>query len=153
MDSLRLDGVDDDDLAIISAHCQDAIVRAEDCQYLEAEGRFVLPMNRFVWEKAQERFRIAVFRRPDYERRRAVLHFDRVLSVKRNAVDPRAVDQVLSLLAIRFSPGDAPSGSIELVFAGGSAIRLDVECVEARLTDLDAAWSTSARPDHEADDD
>lgn len=153
MDSLRLDGVDEDDLAIISAHCQDAIVRAEDCRFSEGEHRFVIPMNRFVWERAQERFRFKVFSRPDYERRRAVLHFDRVLGVKRHGVDPQAADQVLSLLAIRFSAGDAPSGSIELVFAGGSAIRLDVECVEARLTDLDAAWSTTARPDHEADAD
>ncbi|KQT52354.1 hypothetical protein ASG43_20070 [Aureimonas sp. Leaf454] len=153
MDSLRLDGVDENDLAIISSHCQDAIVRAEDIQFRESEGLFVMAMNRFVWEKAQERFRLTVFRRPEYERRRAVLHFDRVLGVKRNGVDPRATDQVLSLLTIRFSPGEAPSGWIELVFAGGSAIRLDVECIEARLTDLDAAWSTSVRPDHEADAD
>ena len=153
MDSLRLDAVDADDLAILSAHCQDAVVRLKDCSFLPNSQSFDLLMNRFVWENAEPRSRFSLFRRREYERRRAGLRFARVRSVQRIGIDPGASDQVLSLLAMRFTPGDAPSGLIELVFAGGSAIRLDVECVEARLTDLGAAWSTTARPDHDRPDD
>lgn len=149
MDSLRLDAVDADDLAILSAHCQDAVVRLKDCSFSPKSQNFDLLMNRFVWENTEARSRFSLFRRREYERRRAGLHFARVRDVQRIGIDPRAADQVLSLLAMRFEPGDAPSGWIELVFAGGSAIRLDVECVEARLTDLGAAWSTTARPDHD----
>ena len=152
MDSLRLDAVDPDDLAILSAHCQDAVVRLKDCSYSPKGQSFDLLMNRFVWEKAEARSRFSLLRRREYERRRAGLHFARVRGVQRTGIDLGATDQVLSLLTIRFDPGDLPSGWIELVFAGGSAIRLDVECVEARLTDLGAAWSTTARPDHERPD-
>ena len=149
MDLLRLDAVDADDLAILSAHCQDAVLRMVELQYVPLEQRFILAMNRFVWEKAGGHSRFSLFRRREYERRQAVLSFTRVKSVQKIAVDPAAADQVLSLLTMQFVPGDAPSGWIELVFAGGSAIRLDVECVEARLADLGPAWSTAARPDHD----
>lgn len=150
MDSLRLDAVDAVDLAIVSAHCQDAVLRVDDMTFHPAERRFVLAMNRFVWEAVDRRPRFSL-RRRDYERRRAALSFARVEGVRRLGLDQRAGSQVLSLLAIRFEAGDAPSGAIELVFAGGSAIRLDVECIEARLADLGAAWSTPARPDHDKD--
>jgi hypothetical protein len=152
MDLLRLDAVDADDLAILAAHCQDAVLRMDELQYFPAEQRFVLAMNRFVWEKAGGHSRFSLFRRQEYERRQAVLSFSRVRNVQRHGIDPAATDQVLSLLTMQFEPGDAPSGWIELVFAGGSAIRLDVECVEARLADLGPAWSTAARPDHDKPD-
>ena len=57
---------------------------------------------------------------------------------------------MLSLLAIRFDGADAPAGSVELVFAGGALIRLEVECIEAQLTDLGGAWSAASRPLHQA---
>jgi hypothetical protein len=56
---------------------------------------------------------------------------------------------VLSLLAIRFVPGaEAPAGTLELIFSGDAAIRLDVDYIEARLADLGAAWEAAARPRH-----
>jgi hypothetical protein len=57
---------------------------------------------------------------------------------------------VLSLLAITFQPSEAPAGTLSLVFSGGGTVRLDVECIEARLSDLGAAWETGSRPSHEA---
>ena len=150
MDQLRLLAVDTEDLAIVSAHCQDAVIRVEELHFVPAEQKFVVEMNRFVWEKLVPPKRFTLFRRPDYERRRAILHFDRVLNASRLGFDRLAPDDVLVLLAIRFEEGDAPSGSVELVFAGGSAIRLQVEVVEAQLTDVGGAWSTVARPNHGA---
>ena len=55
---------------------------------------------------------------------------------------------VLSLLAIRFEPGEAPAGHITLVLAGGGAIRLAVECIEAELRDLGPSWRTVNKPEH-----
>ena len=71
----------------------------------------------------------------------------RACRASRGHVRGKAAD-VLELLAIRFVPGEAPGGTIELVFSGGGAIRLDVECIEARLADLGGAWEASSRPQH-----
>jgi len=45
-------------------------------------------------------------------------------------------DAVLSLIGIGFEPVDAPSGHVVLLFEGGSAVRLSVECLEAAMADL-----------------
>ena len=58
---------------------------------------------------------------------------------------------MLNLLAIGFQLTDAPSGVVELRFAGGGTVRLTVEYLEARLTDLGAAWAASGKPAHALD--
>ena len=148
MDELRLLAVDAEDLGILSAHCQDAVIRVEDLHFVPADKKFLMEMNRFVWEKLAAPKRFSLFRAPDYERRRAILHFDRVSAASRLGFDKLAPDDVLVLLAIRFEEGDAPSGIVELVFAGGPAIRLQTEVIEAQLTDVGGAWGTVAKPDH-----
>ena len=52
------------------------------------------------------------------------------------------------LAHIRSDPAEAPAGIVELIFSGGAAIRLDVECVEAQLSDIGGAWEASSRPTH-----
>ncbi|WP_279482805.1 DUF2948 family protein [Aureimonas sp. SK2] len=146
MDQLRLNALDDEDLRIISAHVQDAVLRVGDLSLDGRAGRLLVPMNRFAWEAQKPR---RWFAKPEPgERRRSVLRIDRVLSASRTGIDLQAPEDVLSLLALRWRPGDAPSGSIELVFAGEAAIRLDVECIEVQLSDLGASWSTLSRPMH-----
>ncbi|WP_127595870.1 DUF2948 family protein [Nitratireductor alexandrii] len=142
MSFLKLVALDTDDLRIISAHVQDAVIKIGDIDYLPRERRVVLPMNRFVWEAPKK---LLV---PHNERRNAILHFDRVLSVKSAGIAREKPDDVLSLLALRFIEGDAPGGVVELVFAGGGVLRLEVECIEAQLADLGGAWEARARPSH-----
>jgi len=142
MDQLKLAALDEDDLKIISAHVQDALMKIGDIDYSPARKWLLVPMNRFVRDGKR-----SLFRRK-YERRRSVLHFEHVLSVRSTGIDREDIKEVLSLLAIRFLPGEAPAGTIELVFAGDATIRLGVEFIEARLADLGPAWETSARPFH-----
>ncbi len=142
MDHLKLVALDDQDLAILSAHVQDAAMRAGDLRHLPAQQRFVVPMNRFAWEGQAGRGP----RTP--ERRNAVLHFDRVTAARSAGLDPRKKAEALSLLAVTFTAAQAPSGVVELLFAGGATIRLEVECVEARLADLGGAWEASSKPRH-----
>jgi hypothetical protein len=99
-------------------------------------------MNRFAWERK------AGFLRKHNERRQSVLHFDRVLGAKTSGIARNKPEEVLSLLAISYLPITAPAGIVELVFSGGGAIMLDVECVEARLADLGGAWQATSRPWH-----
>ncbi|WP_367715901.1 DUF2948 family protein [Nitratireductor sp. GISD-1A_MAKvit] len=147
MDFLKLVALDDVDLAIVSAHLQDAVVKVGDLAFEPANNRFAGAFNRFVWEKERKR---SFLRKSAHERRRSILHFDRVQSVRATSIDRSRPEDVLSLLALNFIPADdAPAGVIELIFAGDAALRLDVECIEARLTDLGAAWETPSRPDHD----
>ena len=98
MDALKLVALDDQDLGVISAHVQDAVMKVGDLEYLPARRRFVLPMNRFAWERKSG------FLRQRNERRRSVLHFDRVLGVKTSGIARDKPDDVLSLLAVSFVP-------------------------------------------------
>ncbi|MDJ1157961.1 DUF2948 family protein [Chelatococcus sp. SYSU_G07232] len=143
MELLRLIALDSQDLGVISAHLQDAVVRADDLVYVPRQRRFLLALRRFDWEA------------PEGEpprRRLAALHFERVSAVRRLGIDPGREDQVLNLLAITFEETDAPSGTLTLVFSGGAAVRLDVECIEAQLKDLGPAWEAAGRPAHPSTD-
>jgi hypothetical protein len=139
-DPLRLAALDAEDLAVISAHLQDFVVRTGDLVFLPREKRFAFVGNR-------------VDRRVEGEtrRRRAVGHFDRVLKVSARGLDRSAPEVVLNLLAIAFTQAEEPSGSVELLFSGGAVLRLDVECIEAQVADLGPVWAARAEPAHDED--
>ena len=143
---LKLAALDAEDLLVVSAHVQDAVLRVGDLLWTPAGHRFALAMNRFAWENVEGRRR-----RAGYQRRRTAVHFDRVIAVRSIGIDRAQADRVLSLLAIEFTMGAAPAGEVKLVFAGGAEIHLTVECIEAQLSDLGGAWKTGARPAHDLD--
>ena len=138
MPDLKLLALDAEDLEVISATTQDAVVRVGDMGYAKADQRFALLMNRFAWEEGGK----------VKQRKRAALHFDRVTDVKVSGIDTNSVEGVLELLALRFIVTDDPAGLIDLDFAGGGTVRLTVECLEGRLQDLGAAWAARATPEH-----
>lgn len=146
MADLKLIALDAEDLSVLSAHLQDAVLRVEDLVFLKAEKRFALVLNRFDWAGASgEAAR-------QFERRRAGVRFERVLGAQVQGIDLGARDRCLELLAVSFVPkaDDDPEGFVILTFAGGGGIRLHVECVEAELKDLGAAWRTERKPSHGA---
>ena len=142
-DRLKLAAIDEEDLAVVSAYVQDAVLKVGDMVYLPRDRRFALAMNRFTWEKTTDGSR------KGYERHRAALTFDRVISVRTSGIDRKKPDTVLELLAVAFDATDAPAGHVTLVFAGDAAAQLEVEVIEARLADLGAAWATTAKPSHD----
>ena len=139
MPDLKLLALDSEDLDVISATTQDAVVRVADMGFAKADRRFALLMNRFAWEEADKG-----------HRKRAALHFERVDAVKVSGIDTNAREGVLELLAVRFEDVDGAGGVVELDFAGGGTVRLEVECLEARLQDLGAAWAAKLKPEHAA---
>jgi Protein of unknown function (DUF2948) len=141
MDSLKLVALDRDDVDIISTHLQDAVLKIADIRWRPGEKRLVLAVNRFDWEAAQDNV-------PDYRRRRTVLRFDRVLNLKCRNIDPKDGTAVLNLLAVEFAETDPPAGVVTLMFSGGAALRLEVECLEVELADLGPVWATAACPRH-----
>jgi hypothetical protein len=128
---LKLIALDADDLAVISAHVQDARVQTADIIWRQSEKRLVVGLNRLDWEQASG---------GEATPRRLIsaLRFERVLSCKSRNIDLEAPQTALELLGIEFHPTDAPGGSAVLLFSDGGALRLDVECLECELADLGA---------------
>ncbi len=142
MDLLKFVVLDEEDLEVVSAHVQDAVVKANEVMWRPQEKRLVLALNRFDWEGAQAA-------EPEFRRRRAALRFERALSCQCRGIDGE--DAVLNLLAVEFAETDAPSGVVTLTFSGGAALRLEVECLEAELADLGPTWTAIACPAHALD--
>ena len=126
---LKLIAFDSDDLAVISAHVQDAQVQAADIIWRQDEKRLVVGMNRLDWEQTLSGETAS-------RRLVAALRFDRVLACKSRNIDLDQPETTLELLGIEFNPTDDPGGSALLLFSQGGALRLDVECLECELTDL-----------------
>jgi Protein of unknown function (DUF2948) len=144
MEPLKFVALDEEDLAIISTHLQDAAVKVADVLWRPREHRLVVGLNRFDWLSAEGD-------RPEFRRCRAALRFERVSACKCKHVDPAGRDAVLNLLAVEFEPTDTPAGVVKLIFSGGGVVRLEVECLEAELADLGPTWTVAARPAHVAD--
>ncbi|MBN9603037.1 MAG: DUF2948 family protein [Afipia felis] len=131
MASLRkLIALDEDDLAVISAHVQDASVHIADILWRQDEKRLVIGMKRLDWDQAVCSGKLS-------ERRLVTaLRFDRVLACKARGIDLADRNSVLELFGLEFHPGKAPGGNVVLMFADGAALRLDVECIECELADI-----------------
>jgi len=154
---LRLTAVDRDSLRILSACVQDALTRIGEMTYLRRKNQFVLTANRYMWELDDKETGAA--RDGDLHYRiRTGMHFNGVLGVQSQGVMHENLDGWISLLAIEVE-GDEPAEAsdpdedtgnlfLTLVFAAGGRIRLEVECIDCVLTDMDEPWTTRARPDH-----
>jgi len=142
---LRLHALEGEDLALLSAHLQDALLRVGDIAYLPHKRRFALVAARFDWAgQAQGRL----------ERCSTGLHFEAVRGVRYAGVARERPRDIMELLAILFEPGPvAPEGRIRLIFGGGATILLDVDCIEAQLSDLGPRWPVSSCPAHKLDED
>jgi hypothetical protein len=147
MPDLKLIALDAEDLAVISAHLQDAVLKVGDLVYLPKEKRFAGVANRFDWADALKGGKD----RNAFARRRTALRFERVLGAKVSGIDLKNGGAVLSLLAISFEPKEVPGGDVVLQFAEGRAIRLQVEVIEAELKDLGPVWQAKSRPQHPDD--
>ena len=144
-DELKLVALDKDDIEVVSAHVQDALVRVADIFWQPREHRFVMALNRFDWMSAADS---SVTASADYRRCRTALRFERVISCKCRGLDQTGKDALLNLLAVEFAERDAPGGTVTMTFSGGGAIRLEVECLEAELVDLGEVFTAMACPDH-----
>ena len=132
---------DEEDLKIVSAYLQDAIVRVGEVAYLPKSRRFALLANRYCWECDD----IA----NAGSRKLAGIHFDGVTSAKSIHIRQSNPDAVLQLLAVQYTPDSGEGGVVDLCFAGGGIIRLEVEMIGASLRDLSGPWQAQARPEHQ----
>ena len=134
MTPLRLLAEDADDLQIISAALQDAIMRPVDIRWEKEARRLTVVLSRFCWECGGTRVM-------------AAMQFGDVQAVKSRRL-PRLPEAALELLALDFLPTEAPGGQVMMMFAGGGDLRIDVECLDAVQTDLSERWPARVAPTH-----
>src|SRR5262249_61268423 len=129
---------------VVATHFPASTASFADAHWRPAEKRLVMSLDRFDWagslcEPAQ------------FQRRRTALRFDRVNSIKCRNVNCKDRRAMFNLLAVEFDESDPPGGVVTLIFSGGAALRLEVECLECELVDLGPMWTETCRPTHDED--
>ena len=139
-EALKLRARDADDLQVISACLQDAIVPISDITWEHAARRFVMVANRFCWERVDDRD-------DAFDRVNCGVTFETVNAVKLRRINRQDRGLMLSLLAIELAP--LPAGvAITLLCADNRDIRLEADGVVVQLEDFDGPWPTRNRPSH-----
>ena len=138
---LKLRARNAEDLAVISAALQDALVPLGDISQFPDDKSFMMVVNRYRWEREGEQA----------ERTHAGLRFDAVRHVRFRGIDRANRAQFLSFLAVAYDDTGEAEGTVVLHFAGGGAIRLDVGGLYCILADLGQPWPTQWTPVHEPD--
>src|SRR5262249_60027837 len=123
----------------VRTHLTDGLDKVADVMWRPQEKPLVIGRGRFDWPSAEGT-------KPERRRCRAALRFERVKCCKCRNVNPAGKDALLNLLAVEFSETDPPAGGVNLIFSGGGALRLEVECLGAELAGLGPAWPAAARP-------
>lgn len=133
---LALMAEDEQDLRILSALLQDAILPASEMSYDPRGRSLALLLNRFRWEDAER----AEAEGRDYERVRSVLLIRDVLRVMSDGIS-RDADTILELLAMNWQPGPDGTGRLLLEFAGDGTLVAEVECINLDLRDVTRPYS------------
>ena len=136
MAAVKLRARNAEDMAVISALLQDGLVPIGDIGLMPDGNGFVMALTRYRWE------------RDTRERIHAGLRFEAVDKVRYRGIDRKDRSQFLSFLAISYA-GDAAKGVVEMQFAGGGVIRLDVGGLNCVLADFDESWPTLWTPRHD----
>jgi hypothetical protein len=156
---LKLRAMDDEDLGVVSAFLQDAIVPLSEMEFVPGEKRFALVASRFRWENCPETAdmpanasQVALPPPGDaslaegctsYERVSCGVAFEGVEAVRRRGLDPRDRGRILELLGMRIE-----AGAVTLEFAGAAALRLEGARITCRMSDLGDPWPAQSRPRH-----
>lgn len=154
---LKIIARDAEDLTVVSACLQDALIPLNEMRYLSQERRFILVANRFRWERASEGKAPAQNPTVDasfdsdedfgeLQRVNTGICIDRVLAVRSRGIDQSKPDEFLSLLSLELD-----DNKLSLLFAGGGTIQVDIEALALYMRDLGTAWPTQWQPEHTPD--
>ena len=139
---LRLKVNDSDDLVVVSALIQDAVFAADDAHWDRQRREFSMLLNRFRWEHRAKA--------DDFERVRSVLMVKDAMNVLSDIVRGGGAPAAYSLLSIGFAPGEDGTGTVTLTLSGDREISVEVECLDASLTDVTRPYGaiSRSRPGH-----
>ena len=144
---LHLWAQDAEDLLVISASLQDAVIKASDMAFDKSQKRFALMANRFCWERSSHQPLPPM-------RTRTGMHFENVLAVKAKNIQQKS-EQAYILLAILFDTAQenenspSPEGIIRLMFSGEAEVSLTVEALHVVMQDVMGSWTAKSTPQHD----
>ena len=141
--NLKLLAVSDEDLRVVAAHLQDAIVSVQDIASLKKNRIFLIQLNRFMWEDVET----GVFRKN--KRIRTVLKFDNVTSVLSKNINIKKNKFFLDFLTIESSLLPDKSYEIKLIFSGDAVIKIKTEVIDVTLDDQGSPWESRTQPKHD----
>ena len=140
--NLKLIGKTKEDLKVISAHLQDAIVSISGIANLKKNRIFLIQLNRFMWEDVEQ----GIFRKN--KRIRTILKFDHVTKVASKNIDFNKKDDFLDFLAIESNEMADKTIEMNLIFSGNSVIKVFTEVIEVTLDDQGDPWESKSKPKH-----
>ena len=140
--NLKLVATSEEDLRVISAHLQDAIVLPIEIANLKKNRILLIQLNRFMWEDVEK----GVFRKN--KRIRTVLKFDNVTSVSSKNINQQNNKRFLDFLTIESSLMPDKSYEINLIFSGDAILKIKSEVLEVTLDDQGTPWESKAKPKH-----
>jgi Protein of unknown function (DUF2948) len=144
--SLKAEGPED--LAVLSALVQDAVLTPAEMRWDRKGRTFSLLLNRFRWEdrvQAEREDRA-------FERTRALLVIAGVTGVSSQGIGRKDSDLVLSLLSLTWEPGEEGAGRLVLTLAGDGAVAVEAECLDVALRDMTRPYAAPSgrAPSHPA---
>ena len=131
-----------EDLRVVSAYLQDAIVNLNEIANLKKNKILLLQLNRFMWEDVEK----GLFRKN--KRIRTILKFENVINVKSRNINLAGEDKFLDFLTIETNQMIDNNYEMKILFAGDSIVRVTAEVIEVTLDDQGEAWDTKNKPKH-----
>jgi len=140
----RVRAEDREDLTIVAAFLQDALLPVSGMTYEPDTGRFVMLVQRFRWETAPEPGTEPADGDTLYsERVHCGIRFEGVTRVLTHGFDRSKPERILNLLTVH--PSD---GHIDIAFSDNVTIRLAVDRILCHIEDLGEPWPTVFMPSH-----
>lgn len=140
---LRLRAVDVDDLSVMAACLQDALIPLKEMVFVKDENRFMAAFTRFRRECLAD---------PETCQGLMQIHsalvFDDVEAVRYRGLDPAFGSVRHELLTMIAEPDETGAETVTLLFAGDAAIQLSVGAIRARLDDFGEPWKANCAPAH-----
>ena len=140
--NLKLLATSDEDLRIVAAHLQDAIVLTQDIISLKKNRIFLIQLNRFMWEDVEK----GIFRKN--KRIRTILKFDNVISVLSKNINTKSNKKFLDFLTIECNVLSDKSYEVKLIFSGDAIIKIKTEIIDVTLDDQGSPCESKTQPKH-----
>jgi len=142
---LKLIASDAQDLGVMAAAMQDAIVNIGGIHFNKTARSLTLRMSRFRHELSSNKAKA--------QRVEAGLRVDGVLSLQSRGINRDNAASFAVILDVSFEastkPSEDPSGHLNILLAGGGVLRAHIEALDLILADTDNARMTKAAPNHD----
>ena len=151
-EKLRLLARDKDDVAVLSALLQDAIIPGADMEFDRNTNQFILVANRFCWEIPPLDGVTSSDGKLVHERRLCGICIRHVTAAQHHNWPDMRQDALFNLLALRhvdMAEQVNEGVGLQFEFSGGSSLRLLTDEIDITLADLDAGNPTSFQPAHD----